>query len=90
LTEKRWVTYIDPADLNLVRRHAAAHQLAPENVLIDGARAQLVDWAWRTLGAAFIGPRCSSCELINAGHTLEQAKAGVVPTTDWQSATAGR
>lgn len=85
--EKRWAAYMTPADLNLLRGDTLLHtDYAPDNVLIDGAEARLVDWAWPTLGAAFIDPCCLIIRLISAGHTAEQAEACVSTTAAWQDA----
>ena len=87
--ERRWAAYMDPDDLGLLHGDTLLHtDYAPDNVLIDGAEARLVDWAWPTLGAAFIDPCCLIVRLIHGGHTPEQAQACVAPTAAWQSAPA--
>jgi hypothetical protein len=84
--EKRWAAYMDPADLRLLHGDTLLHtDYAPDNVLIDDAEARLIDWAWPTLGAAFIDPCCLIVRLIFAGHAPEQAEACVGPAEAWQA-----
>ncbi|MGC0420055.1 aminoglycoside phosphotransferase [Embleya sp. AB8] len=85
----RWGYWCDPADEPFL---AGAHLLhtdpAASNVLIDGDRARLVDWAWPALGPAWIDPALWGMRLVSAGgHTPEQARARVSRTTGWRAAT---
>lgn len=82
--EQRWAAHVDPTDLPLLRGETLLHtDYSPDNVLVDGEVAQLIDWAWPTLGAAFIDPCCLVVRLIFAGHTPEQAEACVAPVPSW-------
>lgn len=86
--ERRWAAYVEPADLSLLRGDTLLHtDYSPDNVLIDGDAARLIDWAWPTLGAGFIDPSCLIVRLILAGHTSERAEACVSPAPAWTSAT---
>ncbi|MDQ6616449.1 MAG: hypothetical protein M3083_17340 [Actinomycetota bacterium] len=51
----------------------------------DGAR--LIDWAWPTLGAAWLDPACWVLRLIVAGHTAEGAERWARRVPAWQTAT---
>jgi hypothetical protein len=85
--ERRWEGYVDEADLSLLRGETLLRtDYSPDNVLIDGPAVRLIDWAWPTLGAAFIDPSCLVVRLIFAGHTPEQAEACVMPAAAWHDA----
>ncbi|MFD0513712.1 hypothetical protein ACFQ0Q_32215 [Streptomyces aureus] len=60
----RWKNYAPPDVLHYFRGTALLHtDFAPDNILITGGRARLVDWAWPTRGAAWLDPgrwRCGS------------------------------
>jgi len=84
--ERRWAAYVEPADLPLLRGDTLLHtDYSPDNVLIHGNAARLIDWAWPTLGAGFIDPSCLIVRLVFAGHTPEQAEACVSPASAWTS-----
>ena len=86
--EQRWAAYADENDLHLLRGDTLLHtDYSPDNVLVDGGAARLVDWAWPTLGAGFIDPSCLVVRLIFAGHTPEQAEAHVGAIPAWSDAT---
>jgi hypothetical protein len=85
--ERRWAAYVDETDLPLLRGETLLHtDYSPDNVLIDGPAARLIDWAWPTLGAAFIDPCCLLVRLIFAGHTSEQAEACLRSAPAWTNA----
>lgn len=85
--ERRWATYVDEADLALLRGDTLLHtDYSPDNVLVHGPVARLIDWAWPTLGAAFIDPGCLVVRLIFAGHTPEQAETCVASLAAWRNA----
>ncbi|HEY3472067.1 MAG TPA: aminoglycoside phosphotransferase [Amycolatopsis sp.] len=68
--EQRWNGLADDTDLALLTGEHLLHtDLNPNNILISNDRAWLVDWAWPTLGAAWIDPACASLWLIAEGHT---------------------
>ncbi|MBC3844688.1 aminoglycoside phosphotransferase [Streptacidiphilus sp. 4-A2] len=58
----------------------------PENTLIAGNHAHLVDWAWPTKGAAWVDPAVWAIRLISAGHTAEQAEAWAARLPAWSAA----
>jgi len=59
---------------------------SPDNVLVDGSGARLIDWAWPTRGAGFIDPACLVVRLVYAGHPPEAAEAAVAALPAWQNA----
>ena len=72
--EQRWSTYVG-SDVALLSGQTLLHtDYNPYNVLVDADTARLVDWAWPTLGAAFIDPCCLIVHLMMAGHTAGEAK----------------
>jgi phosphotransferase family enzyme len=58
--------------------HTDLHAL---NILVDGERARVVDWAWSRLGNAAIDPAFLIARLIAAGHDPAAAEswAGTIP-----------
>jgi len=89
--EQRWATHVDRADeVALLAGETLLHtDYSPDNVLIHGPHARLVDWAWPTRGAAFIDSACLVVRLIFAGHTAAQAEQHVASLPAWRSAPAG-
>jgi hypothetical protein len=75
--EDRWKSYVDdPADALVLAGTALTHtDWMPDNVLISQGRAWLIDWAWPTLGAAWIDPACWLLRMMARGHTARQAEA---------------
>lgn len=75
--EDRWKSYVeDPRDAEVLAGPSLIHtDWMPDNVLISGGRAWLVDWAWATLGAAWIDPACWLLRLMAHGHTADEAEA---------------
>ncbi|WP_329182502.1 aminoglycoside phosphotransferase [Streptomyces sp. NBC_01477] len=70
----RWAQYAPPGTLQHFDGDALLHtDFAPDNVLISGGRARLIDWAWPTRGAAWIDPGALALHLMNAGHPAEAA-----------------
>jgi len=87
--EQRWAAYVDDTDLPLLRGDTLLHtDYSPDNVLVHGPAARLIDWAWPTLGAGFIDPSCLAVRLIFAGHPPERAEAHVGTVPAWQHAPA--
>ncbi|MGI5349740.1 aminoglycoside phosphotransferase [Streptomyces sp. CA-250714] len=69
---QRWAGYTD-GDPSPFAGSALLHtDLAPHNVLI-GQRAHLIDWAWPTVGAAWIDPAVLILRLMEAGHSAPAA-----------------
>jgi hypothetical protein len=75
--ETRFRTYVDdPADALIFAGQSLTHtDWMPDNVLISGGRAWLVDWAWATPGAAWTDPAFWLPRMMARGHTAEQAEA---------------
>jgi hypothetical protein len=88
---KRWASYLDdPADAELFAGNALLHtDYNPDNLLIAGGWAYLIDWAWPTRGAAWIDPCCLLIRMIAAGHTAPDAEAWASKTPAWHTAPLG-
>ncbi|MFG2476526.1 hypothetical protein [Streptomyces fagopyri] len=72
----RWADYAPPGTVHYFGGDTLLHtDFAPDNVLIVGGRAHLVDWAWPTRGAAWIDPGALALRLMDAGHPVEAAVA---------------
>jgi hypothetical protein len=86
--EQRWAAHVEcPDDLALLAGETLLHtDYSPDNVLIHGSYARLVDWAWPTRGAAFIDPACLVVRLILAGHSPTDAEQHVAAPPAWQYA----
>ncbi|MFF3264798.1 aminoglycoside phosphotransferase [Streptomyces sp. NPDC002932] len=83
----RWAEYAPPGTLHHFDGEALLHtDFAPDNVLIAGGRARLVDWAWPTRGAAWIDPGALTLRLMEAGHSAEAALAFVGRFPSWREA----
>lgn len=84
--ERRWAPFADGADLRLLRGDTLVHMdLTAENILI-GDRVRVVDWAWPTLGAAWLDTAAMVVRLIQAGHTPAQAERWAQQVPVWHHA----
>jgi hypothetical protein len=85
--EQRWAGHADGEDLALLTGDRVLHtDLNPHNILITEAGARIVDWAWPTLGAAFIDPACAVLWLIAEGHTPAAAETWATTIPAWRDA----
>ncbi|MCA1222206.1 aminoglycoside phosphotransferase [Streptomyces sp. 8L] len=83
----RWAEYAPLGTAHYFGGDALLHtDFAPDNVLITGGRARLVDWAWPTRGAAWIDPGALALRLMEAGHPLESAVAFAGRFVSWRDA----
>ncbi|MEU0145924.1 aminoglycoside phosphotransferase [Streptomyces sp. NPDC006288] len=81
----RWAEYAPPGTSQYFGGDALLHtDFAPDNVLIVGERARIVDWAWPTRGAAWIDPGALALRLMEAGHTVEAAVAFAGRFPSWR------
>ncbi len=84
--EDRWRAYTDRP--GLLAGHALLHtDWTPGNVLVSD-RAQIVDWAWPTRGAAWIDPACWTVWLIASGHVPDSAESWAARIPSWHAAPA--
>jgi len=75
--EDRWKPYLDdPETATVFAGPVLTHSdWTPDNVLIAEHRAWLIDWAWPTLGAAWMDPACWILRLMaSGGHTAHEAE----------------
>lgn len=85
--ERRWAPFTNGFSLALLRGTTLVHtDLTAENILI-GDRVRVVDWAWPTLGAAWLDTAFVVARLIQAGHTPAEAEAWAGQIPAWGSAT---
>lgn len=87
---QRWREFVDhESELELFTGTALLHtDCHPENILLSsGGRAHLIDWAWPTVGAAFIDPCVLGYRLVASGHTPASAESQVSSTPAWRNAT---
>ncbi|WP_371777725.1 aminoglycoside phosphotransferase [Streptomyces sp. NBC_01438] len=83
----RWTEYAPPGTSYYFGGDALLHtDFAPDNVLIVGEQARLVDWAWPTRGAAWIDPGTLALRLMEAGHPAESAVGFAGRFPSWQAA----
>ncbi|WP_234367614.1 phosphotransferase family protein [Streptomyces pluripotens] len=83
----RWADYAPPGTVHHFSGNTLLHtDFAPDNVLIVGERARLVDWAWPTRGAAWIDPGALALRLMDAGHPVEAAVAFAGRFPSWRDA----
>jgi thiamine kinase-like enzyme len=76
LAEDRWKTYVDDWDtLKFFSGTTLQHtDWLPHNVLIAADRPYLIDWAWPTLGAAWMDPAYFLIRLVASGHSVQDAE----------------
>lgn len=72
--EQRWSAYTERPEL-FAGKHLCHTDFSPGNVLINGDRAYMVDWAWPTIGAQWLDAACWTVWLIAYGHTPRQAES---------------
>ncbi|MFE9838355.1 phosphotransferase family protein [Streptomyces sp. NPDC005551] len=85
----RWADYAPPGTTHYFEGNTLLHtDFAPDNVLITGARARIIDWAWPTRGAAWIDPGALILQLMDAGHSMEEALAFASRFPSWKDARA--
>ncbi len=85
----RWADYAPPGSLHYFEGNALLHtDFAPDNVLITGDRARIIDWAWPTRGAAWIDPCALLLQLMDAGHSVDEALAFASRFPSWRDAKA--
>ncbi|WP_327293303.1 aminoglycoside phosphotransferase [Streptomyces sp. NBC_01198] len=83
----RWAQYAPPDAVQHFDGDALLHtDFAPDNVLIAGGRARLIDWAWPTRGAAWIDPGALALRLMEAGHPVGAAIESARRFPSWRSA----
>ena len=61
--------------------------LTPRNVLVDGTRAWLVDWAGPCVGAPWISAAFLAVRLVRAGHHPRDAESLLRDVNAWSTAT---
>lgn len=85
--EQRWASYTNTPRL-LAGASLLHTEWSPGNVLVS-ERAYLVDWAWPTIGAAWIDSACWVVWLIAAGHSPGAAERQAAEIPAWGDAPTG-
>ncbi|MGH3825429.1 MAG: hypothetical protein ACRDRA_21700 [Pseudonocardiaceae bacterium] len=85
--EDRWAGLAADAALTLLSGEHLLHtDLNPHNILI-AEHARILDWAWPTLGAAWVDPACAALWLIAEGHTPLAAETWAAQIPSWTAAS---
>lgn len=85
---QRWAGYLDHSgQARMLEGASLLHtDFAPDNLLLAGERAWIIDWAWLTRGASWIDPACWIIRLIAAGHTPQGAELWAARCAGWRTA----
>lgn len=84
---ERWAGLAEDSALALLAGNQLLHtDLNPHNILIS-EQAHLVDWAWPTLGAAWVDTACATLWLIAEGHTPAAAEDWATTIPTWATAS---
>ena len=76
----------EPAAVNVTRGDSLAHtDLQRLNLLVDGDRARLIDWAWARRAAPWVDAAFMVVRLISAGHSPVEAEAWAAQTPAWRA-----
>jgi hypothetical protein len=82
---ERWGAY--SASPELFAGDALLHtDMASHNILV-GVRAHLIDWAWPTMGAAWVDPAVWAVRLIDDGHSPAMAEDWAARLPAWEEAS---
>jgi hypothetical protein len=85
--EQRWARFGSTEDLERLRGDVLVHcDLTAANILVDD-RIRVVDWAWPTLGAAWLDTAFLVTRLIQAGHQPVAAEHWAQQIPAWATAT---
>lgn len=85
--EGRWGPYADEGDAELFAGDVLLHtEWAPDNVLLEGGRVHVLDWAWPTRGAGWIDPYLWALRLMEAGHSAASAVRWACDVESWRDA----
>ncbi len=77
----------DDSALTLLAGDQLLHtDLNPHNILI-GEHARIIDWAWPTLGAAWVDAACATLWLIAEGHSPAAAETWAAGIPAWAPAS---
>jgi hypothetical protein len=84
--EQRWAEYANPAALELLAGETLLHtDLHPDNMLTNGQKVYFVDWAWPTMGAAWVDTAILALWLIASGHSVAQAEDWARRSPTWHT-----
>lgn len=85
--ETRWDWWADEGDAAHFVGNTLLHaDMNPDNFLVGEQRVWLVDWAWPTVGAAFIDPALLVAQLVAAHHPVEAAEQQLTHCPAWADA----
>jgi len=86
--ETRWNRFVaSDEEARLIAGRSLLHSdINPSNFLIGASGTWVVDWAWPTMGAAFIDPACLVVQLVASGHSAESAESWASRCRSWTDA----
>jgi hypothetical protein len=74
----------ESAAISIMRGDSLAHtDVQPLNIMIDGGRARLIDWAWSRRAAPWVDAAFLVIRLISAGHSPLDAERWAARTPAW-------
>lgn len=76
----------EPAAIAIMRGDSLVHtDVQPLNILVDGDRAWLIDWAWSRRAASWVDVAFFVSRLIGAGHSPVDAEQWAALTPAWRA-----
>ncbi|MFE9610095.1 hypothetical protein [Streptomyces sp. NPDC006012] len=87
-TETRWDRFAsDNWEAELFRGDSLLYtDINPDNMMVQGRRMRVLDWAWPTKGAGFIDPALLVVQLIASGHSPAGAEKWAAQLAAWHRA----
>jgi hypothetical protein len=76
----------EPAAISIMRGDSLAHtDVQPLNIVVDGDRARLIDWAWARRAAPWVDVAFLVIRLVSAGHSPLDAEQWAAQTPAWRA-----
>ncbi|MFF4754440.1 phosphotransferase [Streptomyces sp. NPDC002514] len=86
--ETRWDRFAsDTSEAELFQGDSLLYtDINPDNMMVQGRRVKVLDWAWPTRGAGFIDPALLVVQLIASGHSPASAEKWAAQLAAWRRA----